>query len=558
MPDFDVSKISPWLLRVELDRKKMTDKKLTMEQISEKINAGFGDDLNCIFNDDNAEKLILRIRIMQNDGKTEEEEDEDDPNRMTEDMLLRYIESNILSDMTLQGIEQISKVYMHLPKEESKKRIVINKEGEFTSIQDWLLETDGTALMKVLSQKNVDVNRTCSNDICEIFEILGVEAVRKGLEREVTNAISFDGSYVNYRHMAMLCDIMTSRGHLMAITRHGVNRQDVGCMMRCSFEETVDILMTAAAAAEVDPLTGVSENIMLGQQIPGGTGCFKLVLNVEKCKEAMEVPGASHGPGMFGTGMGAVSPSAGFTPTVGWDGGATPGGVGFTPFTPTHGGMATPGAAFSPMNSPGSYGFSPGYSPAHSPGMSPGHGGMSPSSPYMPSDGQSYPPTSPMHDSPMPGSPNYNPSSPNSYSPTSPGYSPTSPSSPNNFAYSPTSPTYSPTSPSYSPTSPSYSPTSPSYSPTSPSYSPTSPSYSPTSPSYSPTSPSYSPTSPSYSPTSPSYSPTSPSYSPTSPSYSPSSPSASFGAKKGTGASPYGTGYSPTSPSYSPTSPSYR
>ena len=63
MPDFDVKRISPWLLRVELDRKKMTDKKLTMEQISEKINDGFGDDLNCIFNDDNAEKLILRIRV---------------------------------------------------------------------------------------------------------------------------------------------------------------------------------------------------------------------------------------------------------------------------------------------------------------------------------------------------------------------------------------------------------------------------------------------------------------------------------------------------------------
>ena len=67
MPDFDVTRISPWLLRVELDRKKMTDKKLTMEQISEKINAGFGEDLNCIFNDDNAEKLILRIRIMNNE-----------------------------------------------------------------------------------------------------------------------------------------------------------------------------------------------------------------------------------------------------------------------------------------------------------------------------------------------------------------------------------------------------------------------------------------------------------------------------------------------------------
>ena len=67
MPDFDVTHISPWLLRIELDRKRMTHKKLTMEQISEKINLGFGDDLNYIFNDDNAEKLVLRIRIMNND-----------------------------------------------------------------------------------------------------------------------------------------------------------------------------------------------------------------------------------------------------------------------------------------------------------------------------------------------------------------------------------------------------------------------------------------------------------------------------------------------------------
>ncbi len=96
MPDFDVTRISPWLLRIELDRKHMTDRKLTMEQIAEKIKAGglrthnliqcfnrnvvvfplmtllvslqgFGDDLNCIFNDDNAEKLVLRIRIMNSD-----------------------------------------------------------------------------------------------------------------------------------------------------------------------------------------------------------------------------------------------------------------------------------------------------------------------------------------------------------------------------------------------------------------------------------------------------------------------------------------------------------
>ena len=60
---------------------------------------------------------------------------------------------------------------MHLPKEESKKRIVITKEGEFNAVQDWILETDGTALMRILSDKDIDPVRTTSNDICEIFSV---------------------------------------------------------------------------------------------------------------------------------------------------------------------------------------------------------------------------------------------------------------------------------------------------------------------------------------------------------------------------------------------------
>lgn len=71
------------------------------------------------------------------------------------------------------------------------------------------------------------------------MKVLGIEAVRKALERELYHVISFDGSYVNYRHLALLCDTMTCRGHLMAITRHGINRQDTGPLMKCSFEETV-------------------------------------------------------------------------------------------------------------------------------------------------------------------------------------------------------------------------------------------------------------------------------------------------------------------------------
>ena len=69
--------------------------------------------------------------------------------------------------------------------------------------------------------------------------MLGVEAARKVIEKEMGLVISFDGTYVNYRHLSVLCDIMTSKGHLMAITRHGINRQEAGCLIRSSYEETV-------------------------------------------------------------------------------------------------------------------------------------------------------------------------------------------------------------------------------------------------------------------------------------------------------------------------------
>ena len=132
---------------------------------------------------------------------------------------------------------------MHLPTTDDKKRIVrIPETGEFKAIAEWLLETDGTSLMRVLSERDVDPVRTYSNDICEIFSVMGIEAVRKSVEKEMNHVISFDGSYVNYRHLALLCEIMTAKGHLMAITRHGINRQDTGALMRCSFEETVRFL----------------------------------------------------------------------------------------------------------------------------------------------------------------------------------------------------------------------------------------------------------------------------------------------------------------------------
>ncbi|MED6117306.1 DNA-directed RNA polymerase II subunit rpb1, partial [Stylosanthes scabra] len=132
---------------------------------------------------------------------------------------------------------------------------------------------------------------------------LGIEAVRRALLNELRAVISFDGSYVNYRHLAILCDTMTYPGHLISITRHGINRNDTGPMMRCSFEQTVDILLDDAAYAETDHLRGVSENIMLGQLAPIGTGQCELYLNDEMIKNTINLMLPSYMDGLEYSGM---------------------------------------------------------------------------------------------------------------------------------------------------------------------------------------------------------------------------------------------------------------
>ncbi|KDQ17519.1 hypothetical protein BOTBODRAFT_29699 [Botryobasidium botryosum FD-172 SS1] len=521
---------SPWLLRLELDRAKMLDKKLEMSYVASRIAEAFSTDMFVIWSEDNADKLIIRCRTLSSADK-----DEDGVDTAEEDIFLRQIETSMLNTVSLRGVEGIRRVFMV---EHDMK--TIKPTGEFASKNDgqkeWVLETDGVNLKKVLCVDGVDFTRTYSNSCPEIFEVLGIEAARAALLRELRGVIEFDGSYVNYRHLAILCDLMTNRGKLMAITRHGINRADTGALMRCSFEETVEILMDAAAVGEKDDCQGIAENVLFGQMAPMGTGAFDVALDMEMLKDVIvdhRLPIQSH----------LAAHDGGMTPGI--PGGMTPYDSNSPMYEAFKGGEA---AAFSPLaesggDDPSSYsylGF--GQSP-----MGAGSGSASPGGGYSPSSPGSYSPTSP-------------------YAPTSPfGVTATSPFGASPFATSPffdrrgaTSPTYSPTSPALNLTSPNYSPSSPRYSPTSPSFSPTSPRYSPQSPSFSPTSPRYSPTSPSFSPTSPRckcispnqnspmsprYSPTSPAspkYSPTSPNYSPASPA-----------------YSPASPAYSPSSPNH-
>ncbi|KAI0063081.1 beta and beta-prime subunits of DNA dependent RNA-polymerase [Artomyces pyxidatus] len=468
---------SPWLLRLELDRAKMIDRKLSMEFVAGRIAESFKTDLFVIWSEDNSEKLVIRCRVLGGADK-----DDDGMGTIEEDIFLRQLENTMLNSVSLRGVKGIRRVFLL-----EHDKVTISEKGTIEARQEkeWVLETDGVNLKAVMCLDGVDFTRTYSNSCVEIFNVLGIEAARAAIMKELRGVIEFDGSYVNYRHLALLCDLMTHRGLLMAITRHGINRADTGALMRSSFEETVEILMEAAAVGERDDCHGIAENVMFGQMAPMGTGAFDVALDIDMLKDVI----VDHRLPMHSMLSAQV------------DGGMTPGQVAMTPYDSnspmwSQDGFKGEAASFSPLASNSGEDSSNFTYSSYS--QSPrGPGSMSPAVP------------------------SYSPSSPNVYSPTSP-YVPQSPftggTSP--FGTSPyaTSPFYdrrAPTSPTYSPTSPAlYPSSSPGYSPTSPRYSPTSPSFSPTSPRYSPQSPSFSPTSPRYSPTSPSFSPASPRYSP--------------------------------------------
>jgi len=558
--DVVIESQSKWLLRVILDRKKLLDKNINIAEVAGKIKEEFKPNLAVIFSDENADEQVMRVRFIWDQNLKQDDEDEDE----RDERWMRKLEKHLLDDVVLRGVRGIDRAFLR----EDSKAVEnadrsITKSNEDPRCKEWVLDTNGVALAEVMAIEGVDPYGTTSNSFIEVLGVLGIEAARANLLYELGLVLSFDGSYVNHRHMALLVDIMTQRGLLMAITRHGINRNDTGALMRCSFEETVEILLEAAGFGELDDCRGVSENIMLGQLAPMGTGEFDVIMDssmlLTMVEDNSKALGAAAGNYMDN---GAATPYDLGSPT--YEGGMGMGGyeAAFSPLA--HAGGGDEGGFTQYGGSYGDGGFSP-YSGGRSPGYaptSPGFSGQSPASPGFSPTSPGYSPTSPGISSPRFGvtSPSFGATSPQ-YSPTSPGMSPTSPSyhSPTSPSYSPTSPRYSPTSPSFSPTSPTYSPTSPAHlGATSPYYSPTSPRFSPTSPQYSPTSPQFnpsserrspaSPTSPQFSPTSPTYSPTSPAgnpqYSPTSPRYSPTSP----------GSAPYSNDrWSPTSPTYSPT-----
>ena len=251
------------MLRLELDRERMFRKNISMDDIAFVLRQKFGSAINLVYSDYNSQRLIMRVRIPP------------EMNSGMDDLLaLKKLQNRLLTGIVIRGVPGIKAVNFRQDKDTMEFNA---EEGVYKQVTQYVLDTDGTNFLAVMNHPYVDGTKLTSSHVHDVYENLGIEATRSTLIQEITTL--FEEAGVNCRHLGLLCDVMTRQGRLMSVDRYGINKMDIGPLAKASFEETEKILLRAALFGEIDPVTGISANIMMGQPIRGGTGFFEVLFD---------------------------------------------------------------------------------------------------------------------------------------------------------------------------------------------------------------------------------------------------------------------------------------
>jgi DNA-directed RNA polymerase II subunit RPB1 len=266
--------VSPWILRLELDPILMSSRNLLdMVKIRARIEANkILKVYDCVHTDTNSsDKLILRIVFGIDIAKNS--------------LALRFIEEKLL-DTILTGIDGIGRVF---PREKMNELVYDQSIAGYKSVKQWVLDSEGSNLLDLMSFKNIDFTKTFSNDIHEVQDVFGIEAARLALYEELMEVFNSGGTSLSYRHPCLLVDAMTYHGYLIAIARFGMSKLENGVLAKSSFEMTTKILFDAAISGEFDSMKGVSANIMFGQKPPCGTGLVDILIDETRLPEGHDL-----------------------------------------------------------------------------------------------------------------------------------------------------------------------------------------------------------------------------------------------------------------------------
>ena len=276
---------SKWIIRIKINSEAMLDKKLTMDDIHFAINNSYGNDVTCAFSDYNDDNLVFRIR-MENiaqgkksggggGGAAGGDHKQNPLDQSDHIYMIKSFQDQLLNNIVLRGIKGIKKVTLR-----KIKNTLVKADGVYTKKDSWVLDTTGTNLVHMLGLDYIDAKRTVSNDIQEVYRVFGIEAARQAIYNELAEV--FDDSPINYHHVCLLCDRMTVSSSMISIFRHGINSDDIGPIAKASFEETPEMFLKAARHAELDPMRGISANVMCGQEGYYGTSAFQVLVNMDE------------------------------------------------------------------------------------------------------------------------------------------------------------------------------------------------------------------------------------------------------------------------------------
>lgn len=160
------------------------------------------------------------------------------------------------------------------------KKTIIQKRGD-----EYVIIAEGSNLAEVMNIPGVNWRKIYTNNIHEIEKVLGIEAARMAIIKEIKNTLDDQGLDVDIRHIMLLADMMTWTGHIRQIGRMGIAGEKPSILAKATFETTVQKLVESAFSGEEDRLLGVTENIIIGQIVPVGTGIVQVFMIPHRFKE---------------------------------------------------------------------------------------------------------------------------------------------------------------------------------------------------------------------------------------------------------------------------------
>ena len=253
-------------IRVKLDLDKLYKYKISIKKIADKIESEY-QDLSCVFSPlhlgeihvyvDTSEIILPQDRILFVDSENAKE------------IYMEECVKENIEKLNLFGIQGINEIF-------------------FTNDDEWFVETNGINSREIstkfinfkslLKLDIVDEFKTISNNVWDIYEVLGIEAARQFLIDEFMSIM--EG--INLCHSSLLVDRMTFGGTIYSITRYTMKKAENGPFGKASFEETMDNFINAASRGEIEPTKGVSASIMCGKRARIGTGMFGLQLDLKQ------------------------------------------------------------------------------------------------------------------------------------------------------------------------------------------------------------------------------------------------------------------------------------